>query len=137
MCKRTYQNCHGKFHFHPKFTFALIILTVVILVQWQLLAQSCLTLGPHRLQPARLLCSWNSPGKNTGVGLHSLPQGIFPTQGSNSGLLHCRRSPYRLSNQESPCNSSHNRNFILFLQCLDELSFHLFLPLVLLKIITT
>ena len=32
------------------------------------------------------LCPWNSPGKNTGVGSHSLLQGIFPTQGSNSGL---------------------------------------------------
>ena len=30
---------------------------------------------------------WNSPGQNTGVGSHSLPQGIFPTQGSNPGLL--------------------------------------------------
>ena len=40
--------------------------------------------------PSRLLCPWNSPGKNTGVGSHSLLQGIFPTQGSNLGLLHCR-----------------------------------------------
>ena len=34
---------------------------------------------PHRLQPARLLCPWNSPGKNTGVGCHFLLQGIFLT----------------------------------------------------------
>ena len=33
----------------------------------------------------------DSPGKNTGVGCHALPQGIFPTQGLNPGLLHCRR----------------------------------------------
>ena len=33
--------------------------------------------------PARLLCSWNSTGKNTGVGCHSCLQGIFPTQGLN------------------------------------------------------
>ena len=33
--------------------------------------------------PARLLCLWNSPGKNTGVGSHSLLQGIFSTQGLN------------------------------------------------------
>ena len=44
------------------------------------------------IQPARLLCPWNSPGKNTGVGGHSLLQGIFPTQESNPGLLHCRQS---------------------------------------------
>ena len=43
---------------------------------------------PHGLQPARLLCPWDSPGQNTGVGSPSLLQGIFPTQGSNPGLLH-------------------------------------------------
>ena len=47
--------------------------------------QWCLTLGPGGLRPARPLCPWNS-----GVGSCSLPQGIFPTQGSNTGLLHCR-----------------------------------------------
>ena len=41
------------------------------------------SLPPHGLQPARLLCPWESPGKNTGVGCHVLFQGIFPTQGSN------------------------------------------------------
>ena len=41
----------------------------------------------------RLLCPWDFPGKNTGVGSHLLLQGIFPTQGSNPGLLHCRQSP--------------------------------------------
>ena len=42
------------------------------------------SLWPHGLQPTRLLCPWNSPGQNTGVGSHSLLQGIFPTQDSNS-----------------------------------------------------
>ena len=41
--------------------------------------------------PARLLCPWNSPGKNTVLGCHFLLQGIFSTQGSNPGLLHCRQ----------------------------------------------
>ena len=49
------------------------------------------SLQPHGLQPARLLCPWDSPGKNPGVGSHSLLQGIFPTQGSNPGLLHYRQ----------------------------------------------
>ena len=40
---------------------------------------------PHRQQPTRLLCPWDSPGKNTGVGSLSLLQGIFPTKGSNPG----------------------------------------------------
>ena len=43
----------------------------------------------------------NSPGQNTGVGNCSLLQGIFPTQGSNPGLLHCRRILYQLSHKGS------------------------------------
>ena len=39
------------------------------------------------LWPRELLCPWNSPGKNIGMGCHALHQGIFPTQGSNSCLL--------------------------------------------------
>ena len=37
--------------------------------------------------PSRLLCPWDSPGKNTGVGCHTLSEGIFPTQGSNPCIL--------------------------------------------------
>ena len=40
----------------------------------------------HGLWPTRLLCPWDSPGKNTGVGCHALLQGIFPTQGLNLRL---------------------------------------------------
>ena len=47
--------------------------------------QSCPPLRLHRLYSP-----WNSSGQNTGVGILSLLQGIFPTQGSNSGLPHCR-----------------------------------------------
>lgn len=43
-----------------------------------------------------------SPGKNTGVGYHALCQGIFPTQGSNPSLLHCRRILYSWRHQGSP-----------------------------------
>ena len=42
------------------------------------------SLQPHGLQPTRLLCPWDSPGKNTGVGCHFLLQGMFQIQGSNS-----------------------------------------------------
>ena len=45
------------------------------------------SLWPHGLQPARLFCPWDSPGKNTGVDCHALLQGIFLTQGSNPCLL--------------------------------------------------
>ena len=54
------------------------------------------------LWPHGLHSSWNSPGQNTGVGSLFLLQGIFPTQGSNPGLLHCRRILYQLSHQGSP-----------------------------------
>ena len=55
------------------------------------------SLRPHGLQPSRPLCPWDFPRKDTGVGCHFLLQGIFPTQGSNLGLLHCRRVLHRLS----------------------------------------
>ena len=45
---------------------------------------------------------WDSPGQNTGVGCHALLQVIFPTQGLNSGLLHCSQILWRLSHQGSP-----------------------------------
>ena len=49
------------------------------------------SLQPHELHRSRLLCPWDSPGKNTQVGCRAPLQGIFPTQGSNphlSRLLH-------------------------------------------------
>ena len=54
-----------------------------------LIVQSCLTvLQPHGLQPTRLLCLWDFPGKSTGVSCHFFHQGIFSTQGLNPHLLH-------------------------------------------------
>ena len=58
-------------------------------------------LSPTLCNPMGSLCPWNSPGKNTGVDSHSLFQGIFLTQGSNSGLQHCRQILYCLSHQRS------------------------------------
>ena len=58
-----------------------------------LAAQSCLTLcSLVGCSLAMLLCPWNSPGKDTGVGWHSFLQGIFPTQGWNLSLLHCKQT---------------------------------------------
>ena len=56
-----------------------------------LVTQLCLTLATHGLQPARLFCPWDSPGKNTGVGCHFLLQRIFLTQELNVDILHCRQ----------------------------------------------
>ena len=54
------------------------------------------------LRPHGLYSPWSSPGHNTGVGSHSLLQGIFSSQGSNPGLPHCRQILYQLSHQGSP-----------------------------------
>ena len=59
------------------------------------------SLGPHGLCPPDF-CPWNSPGKNGGVGCHSLLLGIFLTQGWNLGLPDCRQILYSLSHQGSP-----------------------------------
>ena len=67
-----------------------------------LVTQSCPTLRAHGLQPARLLCPWHSPGKNTGVGRHSLLQGIFLMQRSIPDVLHCRQILYHLRHQGIP-----------------------------------
>ena len=56
----------------------------------------------NSLRPLRLYSPWNSPGQDTGVGSLSLLQGIFPTQGSNPGLTHCRQILYQLSHKGSP-----------------------------------
>ena len=53
------------------------------------------------LQPHGLYSPWNSLGQNTGVGSLCLLQGIFPTQGSNPGLPHCRQILYQLRHKGS------------------------------------
>ena len=60
------------------------------------------SLRPHELQPARLLCPWDFPGKNTRVGSHSLLEGIYLTQELNLDLLHCSQILYHLNYQGSP-----------------------------------
>ena len=54
------------------------------------------------LRPHGLCSPWNSPDQNTGVGSLSILQGIFPTQGSNASLPHCRWILYQLSHRGSP-----------------------------------
>ena len=75
------------------------VVTNLVCVSHSVMSDS---LQPHGLQPASLLCPWNSPGKNTGRGNHSLLQGIFLTQGSSPGLLHCRQILFYLNHQGSP-----------------------------------
>ena len=71
---------------------------VEVLVAWL-----CRTLcDPTDHSPTRLLCPWDFPGKNTGVGGHSLLQGIFPIRGLNPHLLHSRQILYRSEPPEKP-----------------------------------
>ena len=67
----------------PRTLFCWIYISMVVMIR---------LLWPHGMSPARLLCPWDFPGKNSGVGCHFLFQGIFLTQGSNLPLLHCRQS---------------------------------------------
>ena len=67
--------------------------------------QSHPTLGDPMDKPTRLLCSWDFPGKNTGVDCQSLLQGIFLAQGSAPSLLDYMQVLYHLSHRESPKKS--------------------------------
>ena len=67
-----------------------------------LVAQSCPTLcDPMNHSPLDSSVHGNSPGQNTGVCCHALLQGIFPTQGSNPGLPHCKQILCHLSHREA------------------------------------
>ena len=72
------------------------------------------------LQTHGLHGPWNFPGQNTEVDSLSLLQGIFPTQGSNPGHLHCRQILHHLSYQDKPIFLYHVLNLIVlyFLNCL-------------------
>ena len=76
----------------PKHTFSSLKVKVLVT-----------QLYPNLCSP--MVCPQNSPGKNTGVGCHSLLRGIFPTRRSNSGLLLYRKILYHLSYQGSPFSS--------------------------------
>ena len=73
---------------------------VLYYVLWKW-SESCSVMS-NSLWPHVLYSPWNSPGQNTWVESFSLLQGIFPIQGSNPGLLHCRQILYQLSHKGSP-----------------------------------
>ena len=68
----------------------------------------------------RCLCPWNSPDRNTGVDCQFLLQGIFPTEGLNTDLLHCRQILYHLSHQGNP--QGYQLTLISFLVIVQSLS---------------
>ena len=68
-----------------------------------LVAKSCPpVLWPPWTVATMLLCTWDFPGNNTGLGCHFLLQGIFPTQGSNLCFLHWQADSLPLSHKGSP-----------------------------------
>ena len=69
------------------------------------------SLQPHRLLPTSLLCPWDFPGKNTGVGCHFLLQGIFLTQGSNFHLLHWQSDSLLLCHLGSPWTTALSKGY--------------------------
>ena len=77
----------------------------------KLLSRVQLFATPWTVACTRLLQPWDFLGKSTGVGCHFLLQGIFLTQGSNPGLLHCRQMLYRLSHQGSPKSDNFTSSF--------------------------
>ena len=78
---------------------------------------------------------WDFPGKSTGVGCHFLPQRIFPTQGSNLGLPHCRQTLYHLSHQGShwlswniTINKKDKSDFITFQMYFKDTLCEIYIP---------
>ena len=66
---------------------------------WETLESESHSVLSDSLPPHGLYSPWNSPGQNTGAGSFSLLQGIFPSQGLNPGLTHCRQILYQLSHK--------------------------------------
>ena len=100
--RKTYSIVSHQFIYVKKIVFYLSFLNkLCVHYVYSLLSSVWLFVTPW-LQPARLLCPWNSPGKNSGVDCHSHLQGIFPTQRSKLGLQNFRQILYCLSHQKSP-----------------------------------
>ena len=104
------------------FTKAYYVQGYIVLIsgesKWSRLVLSN-SLWPSWLQPTRLLHPWDFPGKNAGVGCHFLLQEIFPTQGLNPGLPHCRHT---LLQSEPPEKILLNLKYNNFTDCLFQLS---------------
>ena len=93
---------HLAFSICFQFTCIMLLLVSYLLFKPELLRvceSEIRSVVSDSLQPYGLYSPWNSLGQNTGVGGLSLLQGIFPTQGSNPGLLHCRWILYQLSHK--------------------------------------
>ena len=91
MQEHSLRNCVKDWRLLLKTSWMYVICVCVYVLLWL-----CPTLCDP-VDPTRLLCPWNFPFRNTGVGCHFLLQGIFSIQGLNLGLLLCRQILYHLS----------------------------------------
>ena len=80
----------------------MVLLSISPLMAFEVKWSESRSVVSNSLWPHGLNSSWNSPGQNTGVGSLSLLQEMFPTQGSNPGLPHCRKILYQLSHKGNP-----------------------------------
>ena len=91
------------FKFHVSSDLVLLLKNdIQRIVKVKSLSRARLFATPRIVACTKLLCPWDFQGKSTGVGCHFLLQGIFPTQGSNPALSHCRQMLYRLSHRGGP-----------------------------------
>ena len=82
------------------------------MIEWVIVTQLCPTLLHHGLQPSRLLRTWHSPGKNTGVGCHFLLQKWQSTEKISWTLVLFHRKLQRKKNSKSYiCNAFHNNTW--------------------------
>ena len=87
---------------------------LLLLLIGGLVAKSCPTLATPWTVACQAPLSMGFSGKNTGVDCHFLLQGIFPTQESNPGLLHCRQILYQLNYEGSIITTTCHKNIYLY-----------------------
>ena len=87
---------------------------LLLLLFGGLVAKSCPTLATPWTVACQAPLSMGFSGKNSGVDCHFLLQGIFPTQESNPGLLHCRQTLYQLSYEGSIITTTCRKNIYLY-----------------------
>ena len=89
--KEIYHLCMVRFQVPSFFLLVFSNFSIMVSVSHSVMSDSLRPCGFHLEDPTSLLCPWNSPHENNGVGIHALLQEIFLTPGSNLGLLHCRQ----------------------------------------------
>ena len=97
--ERTQSSCFAGLCFFLKSIFTGLLTLCCYCLSHSVVSDS---LWSHGLQPASLLCPWDSPGKNTGVGCHALLQGSFPNPGIEPRSPTLRADSYHLNHQRSP-----------------------------------